>query len=78
MPVDGHFTRDADIVGVRCLYADGDDSELPSEWHVEPTFILVHPKTARWWAYWSVTIFCLDELRGQCHVWTPQVLQGKN
>ena len=60
---EGHFTRDADILGVRCLYADGDDTELPSEWHVEPTFILVHPKTGRWWAYWKVSIFPLDDLR---------------
>ena len=60
---EGHFTRDADILGVRCLYADGDDTELPSEWHVEPTFILVHPKTGRWWAYWCVRYFPLDDLR---------------
>lgn len=63
LPADGYFTRDSDIIGVRCLYADGDNSKLPSEWHVEPTFILVHPKTGRWWAYWSVTSFSLDELR---------------
>ncbi len=63
LPADGHFTRDTDIIGVRCLYADGDNSEVPFEWHVEPTFILVHPKTARWWAYWSVTNFPLDQLR---------------
>ena len=63
LPADCYFTRDTDIIGVRCLYADGDNSEVPSEWHVEPTFILVHPKTARWWAYWSVTNFRLDELR---------------
>ncbi len=62
-PADGYFTRDTDIIGVRCLYADGDDSKLPSEWHVEPTFILVHPKTGRWWAYWIVTNFPLDQLR---------------
>ena len=47
LPTDGDFTRDTDIIGVRCLYADGDYSELPSEWHVEPTFILVQPKTGR-------------------------------
>ena len=63
LPATGYFTRDTDIIGIRCLYADGDDSELPSEWHVEPTFILVHPKTRRWWAYWSVTNFPIDELR---------------
>ena len=63
LPADGYFTRDTDIIGVRCLYADGDNSELPSDWHVEPTFILVHPRTERWWAYWSVTSFPLDELR---------------
>ena len=63
LPSDGYFTRDTDIIEVRCLYADGDNSELPSEWHVEPTFVLVHPKTGRWWAYWSVKIFPLDELR---------------
>ena len=63
LPAKGYFTRDTDIIGVRCLYADGDDSELPSEWHVEPTFILVHPKTGRWWAYWIVTNFPLDQLR---------------
>ncbi len=63
LPADGYFTRDTDIIGVRCLYADGDNSELPSEWHVEPTFILVHPKTGRWWAYWIVTNFPLDQLR---------------
>ncbi|MBT3658742.1 MAG: hypothetical protein HN540_03070 [Rhodospirillaceae bacterium] len=63
LTADGHFTRDADIIDVRCLYADGDDSDLPSEWHVEPTFILVHPKTERWWAYWTVSSFPLDDLR---------------
>ena len=63
LPAEGHYTRDADVIGVRCLYADGDDSELPSDWHVEPTFILVHPKTGRWWAYWKVSIFPLDDLR---------------
>ena len=44
----GAFTRDADVTGVRCLYADGDESELPTSWHTEPTFTLVHPKTRRW------------------------------
>jgi hypothetical protein len=63
---DNPYTRDTDIIGIRCLYADGDDSELPSEWHVEPTFVLVHPKTGRWWAYWRVKEFPLEELRDAC------------
>jgi hypothetical protein len=63
LPKDKYFTVNEDISGVRCLYADGDESDLPSTWHVEPTFILVHPKTKRWWAYWKVTYALLGNLR---------------
>ncbi len=31
LPAEGHFTRNADVTGVRCIYADGDESEtLPA------------------------------------------------
>ncbi len=63
LPANGHFTRKADIAEVRCLYADGDDNKLPTEWHIEPTFTLVHPETKRWWAFWRVEDFPLDDLK---------------
>lgn len=57
------FVRDTDIVGIRCLYVDGDDVAFPATWHVEPTFVLKHPTTNRWWAFWTVSDFPPDRLR---------------
>jgi hypothetical protein len=54
-PVAGPRAKDADVTRIRVLYADGDTAALPTEWLVKPTFILVHPDTGRWWAYWVVT-----------------------
>ncbi len=50
----GYCTHDSDVTGVRCAYVDGDESELPAHWHLEPDLLLVHPETHRWWAYWRV------------------------
>lgn len=54
--------NDSDIIGARGYYADGDDVALPASWHVLPTFLLVHPETARWWAFWRVNGAELDTL----------------
>jgi hypothetical protein len=59
----GPFTTDADVSEIRCIYADGDESEQPTRWHVEPTFTLTHPVTGRWWAFWTVRHFPKEELR---------------
>jgi hypothetical protein len=60
---DWKYAADHDVTGVRCLYADGDEREQPAKWHVQPTFVLVHPVTKRWWAFWRVHGFEKDQLR---------------
>ncbi len=49
------FASNADVVGVRGFYADGDGAAFPEAWHVAPTYVLRHPQTGRWWAQWTVT-----------------------
>jgi hypothetical protein len=44
---------DADITAVRAFFVDKDGGPLPSEWHVEPDFLVVRDAT-RWHAYWLV------------------------
>ncbi len=49
------FASNADVIGVRGFYADGDGAAFPTAWHVAPTYVLRHPQTGRWWAHWTVT-----------------------
>jgi hypothetical protein len=50
--ITGQFSSDADVADIRGLFADGDDTPCPAEWHATPTFVLTHPSTGRWWAFW--------------------------
>jgi hypothetical protein len=61
--------RDADVIEVRALFADGDDKPLPERWHAEPHFILTRPN-GRWHAYWlvaGVDDFRLAQIRLALH-----------
>jgi hypothetical protein len=53
-PPSGTQIADADVTGINCLFTDGDETDLPAEWHLPPSFILIHPTTGRWWAFWLV------------------------
>lgn len=54
---------DTDVEKIRVLFADGDNTKMPAEWHLSPTFILTHPDTGRWWAFWNVEDCPLDRFK---------------
>lgn len=61
--LDNVKATDSDVIGMRCLYADGDETALPTSWHVEPNFVLHQPDTGRWWAGWRITDGQVEDIR---------------
>lgn len=48
---DGQGRKEANITGIRALFIDGDDQDMPTEWHKPPS-IIVTRDARHWHAYW--------------------------